>query len=48
MLEDVLGYNEYGFPLRPPSHPCYLHTEFVGQFDGEAEFHRYYRKFWGH
>jgi len=22
--------NDFGFPLRPPNHPLYLNTEFVG------------------
>ncbi len=30
MLEDVFTYNDFGFPLKPPNHPAYLNTEFVG------------------
>jgi len=30
MLEDVFTMNDFGFPLRPPNHPQYLNTEFVG------------------
>jgi beta-galactosidase len=30
LLEDVFTMNDFGFPLRPPNHPCYLNTEFVG------------------
>jgi len=29
-LEDVYTMNDFGFPLRPPNHPLYLNTEFVG------------------
>ncbi len=29
-LEDVFTMNDFGFPLKPPSHPRYLNTEFVG------------------
>src|SRR5215469_15723551 len=29
-LEDVFTMNDYGFPLKPPNHPRYLNTEFVG------------------
>ena len=29
-LEDVFTMNDFGFPLRPPSHPLYLNTEFNG------------------
>lgn len=29
-LEDVFTMNDFGFPLRPPNHPLYLNTEFVG------------------
>ena len=29
-LEDVFTMNDFGFPLKPPSHPHYLNTEFVG------------------
>ena len=29
-LEDVFTMNDFGFPLRPPNHPCYLNTEFIG------------------
>jgi beta-galactosidase len=29
-LEDVFTLNDFGFPLKPPNHPCYLNTEFVG------------------
>lgn len=30
VLEDVFTMNDFGFPLRPPNHPRYLNTEFVG------------------
>ena len=30
LLEDVFTYNDFGFPLKPPNHPAYLNTEFVG------------------
>jgi beta-galactosidase len=30
LLEDVFTVNDFGFPLRPPNHPRYLNTEFVG------------------
>jgi beta-galactosidase len=29
-LEDVFTVNDFDFPLKPPNHPCYLNTEFVG------------------
>jgi beta-galactosidase len=29
-LEDVFTMNDFGFPLKPPCHPRYLNTEFVG------------------
>jgi len=29
-LEDVFTMNDFGFPLKPPNHPCYLNTEFCG------------------
>lgn len=29
-LEDVFTMNDFGFPLKPPSHPLYLNTEFAG------------------
>ena len=29
-LEDVFTMNDFGFPLKPPNHPAYLNTEFVG------------------
>jgi len=29
-LEDVFTMNDFDFPLRPPNHPRYLNTEFVG------------------
>ena len=29
-LEDVFTMNDFGFPLKPPNHPSYLNTEFVG------------------
>jgi beta-galactosidase len=29
-LEDVFTMNDFGFPLRPPNHPQYLNTEFIG------------------
>ena len=30
LLEDAFTINDFGFPLRAPSHPLYLNTEFVG------------------
>ncbi len=30
LLEDVFTINDFGFPLRSPSHPLYLNTEFIG------------------
>ncbi len=30
LLEDVFTMNDFGWPLRPPNHPLYLNTEFVG------------------
>ena len=30
LLEDVFTMNDFGYPLKPPNHPCYLNTEFVG------------------
>ena len=30
LLEDVFTMNDFGFPLRPPNHPKYLNTEFIG------------------
>ncbi|MBV9180329.1 MAG: glycoside hydrolase family 2 protein [Acidobacteria bacterium] len=30
LLEDVFTMNDFGFPLRPPNHPRYFNTEFVG------------------
>ena len=30
LLEDVFTMNDFGFPLKPPNHPFYLNTEFVG------------------
>src|SRR3954447_2177828 len=29
-LEDVFTMNDFGYPLKPPNHPRYLNTEFVG------------------
>ena len=29
-LEDVFTMNDFGFPLKPPNHPLYLNTEFIG------------------
>ncbi len=29
-MEDVFTMNDFGFPLKPPNHPRYLNTEFVG------------------
>jgi beta-galactosidase len=29
-LEDVFTMNDFGLPLKPPNHPRYLNTEFVG------------------
>jgi beta-galactosidase len=30
LLEDVFTLNDFGFPLKPPNHPRYLNTEFIG------------------
>jgi beta-galactosidase len=30
LLEDVYTMNDFGFPLKSPTHPLYLNTEFVG------------------
>jgi beta-galactosidase len=30
LLEDIFTMNDFGFPLRPPNHPRYLNTEFIG------------------
>ena len=30
LLEDVFTINDFGYPLQPPNHPCYLNTEFIG------------------
>jgi beta-galactosidase len=30
LLEDVFTMNDFGFPLKPPKHPLYLNTEFMG------------------
>lgn len=30
LLEDVFTFNDFDFPLKPPNHPRYLNTEFVG------------------
>ena len=30
LLEDVFTMNDFGYPLKPPNHPRYLNTEFVG------------------
>jgi beta-galactosidase len=30
LLEDVFTMNDFDFPLKPPNHPRYLNTEFVG------------------
>jgi beta-galactosidase len=30
LLEDVFTMNDFNFPLKPPNHPRYLNTEFVG------------------
>jgi len=30
LLEDVFTVNDFGVPLRPPNHPLYLNTEFIG------------------
>jgi len=30
LLEDVMTYNDFGWPLNPPNHPLFLNTEFVG------------------
>jgi beta-galactosidase len=43
LLEDVFSMNDFQFPLKAPSHPLYLNTEFVGAefpirpWDGNAE-----------
>jgi beta-galactosidase len=29
-LEDVFTMNDFGWPMKPPNHPLYLNTEFVG------------------
>ena len=29
-LEDVFTMNDFGWPMKPPNHPRYLNTEFVG------------------
>lgn len=31
LLEDVFTMNDFGFPLKPPNHPLYLNTEFIGR-----------------
>jgi beta-galactosidase len=30
LLEDVFTMDDFGFPLKPPNHPLYLNTEFIG------------------
>ena len=30
LLEDVFTMNDFQIPLRPPNHPLYLNTEFIG------------------
>lgn len=30
LLEDVFTVNDFDFPLKPPNHPRYLNTEFIG------------------
>lgn len=30
LLEDVMTMNDFQIPLRPPNHPLYLNTEFIG------------------
>ena len=30
LLEDVFTYNDFDWPLKPPNHPGFLNTEFVG------------------
>jgi beta-galactosidase len=30
LLEDVFTMNDFEFPLKPPNHPRYLNTEFIG------------------
>jgi len=30
LLEDVFTINDFDFPLKPPNHPRYLNTEFIG------------------
>jgi beta-galactosidase len=29
-LDEVFTYNDFGWPLKPPNHPRFLNTEFVG------------------
>ena len=29
-LEDVFTFNDFGWPMKPPNHPAFLNTEFVG------------------
>jgi beta-galactosidase len=38
LLEDVFTMNDFGFPLRPPNHPCYLNTEFNGHMFSTKRF----------
>ncbi len=38
LLEDVFTINYFGFPLRPPSHPLYLNTEFNGHMFSTKRF----------
>jgi beta-galactosidase len=38
LLEDVFTINDFGFPLRPPSHPLYLNTEFNGHMFSTKRF----------
>ena len=38
LLEDVFTMNDFGFPLRPPNHPLYLNTEFVGHMFSTKRF----------
>ena len=29
-LEDVFTFNDFGWPMKPPNHPAFVNTEFVG------------------
>ena len=41
-LEDVFTMNDFGLPLKPPNHPRYLNTEFVGHTYPDED-HRQHR-----